>query len=190
MKVDVSSAGVGMVPARDGERTGRRGRSMNAAEQIKQVEGLRGAALREKFREVTGLETRSNNRPYLVKRIVHALQAGAHDATKAPAAPSTAAGAGASAPARRTRAAVARKPTEARAGSKRDRDARIPSPGTVIEREYDGRTIRVKVLADGFEFQGKAYRSLSAVAREATGTTWNGLLFFHLIPYAKRAKAA
>lgn len=46
----------------------------------------------------------------------------------------------------------------------------------------------MKVLDEGFEFRGRTYRSLSAVAREATGTTWNGLLFFHLIPDAKRGE--
>ena len=67
-------------------------------------------------------------------------------------------------------------------------DPRLPRVGAVIEREHDGKTIRVKVLNDGFEFHGKTYRSLSAIAREATGTSWNGLLFFHVIPYAKREK--
>jgi len=38
----------------------------------------------------------------------------------------------------------------------------------------------VKVLADGFEFDSRRYRSLSAIAREVTGTRWNGLLFFRL----------
>ena len=163
---------------------------MNTAEQIKQVEGLRGAALREKFREVTGLETRSNNRPYLIKRIVHALQAGVQETPEAPTTPVTTGADEVPAPTRTKRAAAARKPKGARTGSKRDRDARIPSPGTVIEREYDGKKIRVKVLDDGFESRGKTYRSLSAIAREVTGTPWNGYLFFHLIPYAKREKPA
>lgn len=57
----------------------------------------------------------------------------------------------------------------------------------MLEREHDGKTIRVKVLEDGFDFRGKMYHSLSAIAREATGTSWNGLLFFHVIPYAKRS---
>ncbi len=38
----------------------------------------------------------------------------------------------------------------------------------------------MKVLADGFEFDSRRYRSLSAIAREVTGTRWNGLLFFRL----------
>ena len=38
----------------------------------------------------------------------------------------------------------------------------------------------VKVLAGGFEYESRRYRSLSAIAREVTGTRWNGLLFFGL----------
>jgi hypothetical protein len=151
------------------------------AEQIKAVESLPGAALREKFREVTGLETRSNNRPYLVKRIAHELQVRA-EAVPAPAGAANSAG-----PALDGKAAPP--PGAARAESpRRKRDPRIPRPGTILEREHEGQRIRVKVLEDGFEFRGATYRSLSAVAREATGTTWNGLLFFHLIPYARRER--
>jgi hypothetical protein len=38
----------------------------------------------------------------------------------------------------------------------------------------------VKVLEQGFEYETKQYRSLSAIARQVTGTRWNGLLFFEL----------
>jgi hypothetical protein len=48
-------------------------------------------------------------------------------------------------------------------------DARLPPPGTYLEREYKGRRVIVKVLVDGFEFDGEIYRSLSAIAQEATG---------------------
>jgi hypothetical protein len=34
------------------------------------------------------------------------------------------------------------------------------------------------VLADGYEWQGRPYRSLSAIARAITNTRWNGLVFF------------
>jgi hypothetical protein len=78
-------------------------------------------------------------------------------------------------------------PKTARRDRVRERDPRIPAPGSVLEREHDGKTLRVKVLDDGFQFRGKTYRSLSAIAKEATGTTWNGLLFFGLI---KRTKSA
>lgn len=40
------------------------------------------------------------------------------------------------------------------------------------------RARRVKVLDNGFDYDGRLYRSLSAVAQEITGTKWNGFLFF------------
>jgi hypothetical protein len=45
-------------------------------------------------------------------------------------------------------------------------------------RRVGERQIVVKVLKDGFEYESRHYRSLSAIAREVTGTRWNGLLFF------------
>ncbi|MBL8764307.1 MAG: DEAD/DEAH box helicase family protein, partial [Phycisphaerae bacterium] len=44
-------------------------------------------------------------------------------------------------------------------------DPRLPPAGTAIVRDYRGRTVRVVVLADGFEFEGERYRSLSAIAK-------------------------
>ena len=38
----------------------------------------------------------------------------------------------------------------------------------------------VKVLVNGFEFDGEIYRSLSAIASEVAGTKWNGFSFFNL----------
>ena len=53
-------------------------------------------------------------------------------------------------------------------------------PGTLLTRRLDNRQIVVKVLEEGFEFETRRYGSLSAIAREVTGTRWNGLLFFGL----------
>lgn len=64
--------------------------------------------------------------------------------------------------------------------SKRQRDWRLPEPGTLLTRRLTDRQIVVKVLDDGFEYESRRYRSLSAIAREVTGTRWNGLLFFGL----------
>ena len=50
----------------------------------------------------------------------------------------------------------------------------------MITRIYRGRTIRVTVLESGFEYDGKRYRSLSAIAKVVTGSHWNGKLFFGL----------
>ncbi len=50
----------------------------------------------------------------------------------------------------------------------------------MITRTYKGHEIVVMVLDGGFECQDQIYRSLSAVAREITGTNWNGYMFFRL----------
>ena len=54
--------------------------------------------------------------------------------------------------------------------------------GTRLIREWQGRTYDVLVLDDGFSWQGTRYRSLSAIARQITGTAWSGPLFFGLKP--------
>ena len=53
-------------------------------------------------------------------------------------------------------------------------------PGSRLAREWQGRTHVVTVTPDGFEYDGKAFRSLSAIARAITGTAWSGPLFFGL----------
>jgi hypothetical protein len=55
-----------------------------------------------------------------------------------------------------------------------------PIAGTKLIREYQGVLHHVTVLQDGYEWQGRPYKSLSAVARAITGTRWNGLVFFGL----------
>jgi hypothetical protein len=51
-------------------------------------------------------------------------------------------------------------------------------PGTKLIRVWQNRTHTVTALDEGFEWQGKRYRSLSRIARSITGTRWNGLIFF------------
>jgi hypothetical protein len=53
-------------------------------------------------------------------------------------------------------------------------------PGTRLLREWHGRSYEVVVLDDGFSWQDRQYRSLSAIARKITGTAWSGPLFFGL----------
>ena len=55
-----------------------------------------------------------------------------------------------------------------------------PMAGTRLIREYQGVKQVVTVLRDGFEWQGRPYQSLSAIARAITGTRWNGWVFFGL----------
>jgi hypothetical protein len=53
---------------------------------------------------------------------------------------------------------------------------RIPDAGTVLHRVYRERIVDVQILTVGFEYEGRRHGSLSAMARAATGTRWNGLL--------------
>jgi len=53
-------------------------------------------------------------------------------------------------------------------------------PGTMLAREWNGQMQQVAVVADGFAWNGKTYRSLSRVAFAITGTHWNGPKFFGL----------
>jgi hypothetical protein len=62
----------------------------------------------------------------------------------------------------------------------RHRDSRLPLPGTVLTRTFRDQTISVQVLENGFQYDGVVYRSLSAVARQISGTQWNGFSFFRL----------
>ena len=55
-----------------------------------------------------------------------------------------------------------------------------PLPGTRLVREHSGVQHVVTVRPGDFEYEGRPYRSLSAVARAITGTRWNGLVFFGL----------
>ena len=63
---------------------------------------------------------------------------------------------------------------------RRIRADRKPIAGTTLVREYQGVEHRVTVRADDYEYQGRGFRSLSAIARAITGTRWNGLVFFGL----------
>ena len=67
-----------------------------------------------------------------------------------------------------------RKPAPARS------DTNAPAVGTTLVRDWRGQQIRVEVRADGFEWNGVLYGSLSACAKAITGAAWNGKLFFGL----------
>ena len=58
--------------------------------------------------------------------------------------------------------------------------ARKLSAGASLLREWNAETHEVRVLEKGFEYRGQRYRSLSAIAREITGTRWSGPAFFGL----------
>ena len=51
-------------------------------------------------------------------------------------------------------------------------------PGTKLLREWNGIEHTVTILMDGYDWQSRKYKSLSAVAKAITGTNWNGFRFF------------
>ena len=62
-----------------------------------------------------------------------------------------------------------------------------PITGTRLLREWQGVEQIVTVTADGFDWQGRPYKSLSAIARAITGTRWNGWVFFGLKNHRRAA---
>jgi hypothetical protein len=153
---------------------------MNVAKELAALEKLGTNDLRVRYAAVCGEPTNARHKQWLVKRIIWRMQASEEGDL--------------SERARRRAAELARgadvrttipraKPasgnlvmtTQAPRG-----DGRLPLPGTLITRVYKGRTLRVTVLADGFEYEGERFGSLSAVAKAITGTHTNGYHFFRL----------
>ena len=52
--------------------------------------------------------------------------------------------------------------------------------GTTLQREWQGRIVRITVEEDGFRHEGRLFKSLSAAATAIAGTRWNGPRFFGL----------
>lgn len=149
---------------------------MNIRAEAERLKGLTVGRLREEYERVWGEPTRSNNRAFLVKRIVWRLQAAAEGDLSQRA---------------RRRAEEIAHDLDLRvrpdAGVHRafgETTVRVrpamPAPGAVIRRVYKGRTLEVTVLRSGVSFEGRVYSSLSALAKEITGSNWNGRLFFGL----------
>ncbi len=138
----------------------------------------------EWLRLYDGEPCRSRNRPYLVKRLCWRVQevqlGGLSDRarTRIQELAPTGFMRAVTPPTRATGLAVAEGPDPAPV--RRIRDARLPSPGSIISRTWRGRELRLLVLDDGYELDGVRYGSLSEAARAATGAHWNGRLFWGL----------
>lgn len=61
------------------------------------------------------------------------------------------------------------------------------TPGTRLVRDWHGQGHTVTVLENGFEYDGKHWKSLTAIAKAITGNQWNGPLFFGLAQRKKKA---
>jgi Protein of unknown function (DUF2924) len=125
------------------------------------------ARLRVRYREVFRTEAPKAFGPDLLRRsIAHRLQEKAYG--------------GLSRPAQRL-LDQAMKAFAARPTGKIVLPRRI-KPGSVLVREWKGRSHRVMVLVDGFAYEGNVYSNLSEIAVLITGTKWNGPRFFGLRP--------
>ncbi|MBU0995368.1 MAG: DUF2924 domain-containing protein [Proteobacteria bacterium] len=137
--------------------------------------------LRQKYSEVFGENTNARNKQYLIKKIAWRMQANIEGDLSERArrrAKELVDEAGLRVRPPKT-FSVDSLPEQTSVHSVK-KDSRIPGPGAVITRKYKGKMIMVTVLEEGFEFDSKKYRSLSGIAKEITGTHWNGYKFFDL----------
>ncbi len=141
---------------------------MTNADALVAVQKMSMAELRSKYEEVLGEPTTSRDRSYLLGKLLPALREQAGDEAFS---------------------LVSRRAPTPRPKSTAGRDARLPPQGSVLRREFRGKVYEVVVLESGFRFDGKEWASLTPIAREITGTPWNGFLFFHVTKYPKRVAA-
>ena len=117
--------------------------------------------LKQMWRELFDKEPPGFSRNYLISRLAYRIQELAYGGLK---------------PATRAKLDALADGLDPKAARKRVVNG--PVVGTQLIREWRGVEHKVTVLADGFEWEGRRYKSLSAVARAITGTRWNGLIFF------------
>ncbi len=157
------------------------------AREIRTLQKMSVRELREKYGELFDEQPRSHNRQFLFRRIAWRIQALAegdlterarrraaklaNDADLRIRAPKNGNGDATASPDGELTVVDTLYP---------DLDPRLPMPGTILVREYKGRKIRVRVLPNGFEYEGEPYGSLTAVARKVTKAHWNGFVFFGL----------
>ena len=147
---------------------------------MSEIMALRNAPVEEllrRYKELYGEDATSNNRLYLWRKVTYKLQEREYGNLSAKAR-------------NRLKALIeeydpinnkALRPNKpAPCAPAISKDKRLPIPGTVITKEYKDAKYQVKVLEKGFEYKGKIYKTLSAIAKEITGSHWNGYLFFNL----------
>jgi hypothetical protein len=153
----------------------------------REIGALRGQSvgqLKLKYLEVFGDESRSNHKQFLLRRIAWRLQANAEGDLSQRA---------------RERALALAEEADLRIrapefflkrlsgpAGKKPSDPRLPPAGTLLTRQFQGQSVSVEVLENGFRYQERVYKSLSAVARYVTGVQWNGFSFFALKGSAER----
>jgi hypothetical protein len=122
------------------------------------------AQLKQQWRELFGKEPPPFSRTYIPSRLSYRIQELAYGGLK----PETVA----------KLEAIGEQLDGGNAIIRRIRHQDKPIAGTRLIREWRGVEHTVTVLANGYEWEGRPYQSLSAVARAITGTRWNGFTFF------------
>src|SRR5271154_1555547 len=156
----------------------------NITQELATLRRLTPKELRARYAEVFGDQPRTGNKDWLLRRLAWRLQSLAEGDLSQRARQHAAELANdadlRTTPPRTTRADAAPHRPDAAAPAEPPpaTDRRLPAPGTVLTRKYKGTLLHVRVLPGGFEYQGLAYKSLSAVAKAITGTHCNGFLFF------------
>jgi hypothetical protein len=123
------------------------------------------ADLRQKWRQLFERDPPLYNRRYLESRLAYRIQELAYGGLK---------------PETIERLEVLADELEGKGGRRRQSIETRPIAGTRLIREWKGVEHCITVRDEDFEYQGRPFTSLSAIARTITGTRWNGLLFFGL----------
>jgi hypothetical protein len=138
--------------------------------------------VREIYGELHGESTTSNNKQWIIRRIIWRKQALAQGdlserAKQRAAEIANDADLRITSPVATTVTVVNPVPHPV---TSKPHDPRLPPVGTILNRPYKSRQVQVRILTDGFECDGKVYSSLSSLAKEITGSHCNGFAFFKL----------
>jgi Protein of unknown function (DUF2924) len=160
--------------------------SLDIGRELAELKHLTIGALRQKYAALFGEPTRTGNKVWLVRRLAWRLQALAEGDLSERARQRAAELANDAdlrlSPPRRAKTPASPEAGESPSGLRlSSADGRLPPVGTVLVRPYKGRTLQVRILPDGFAYEGQVYRSLSAVAKAITGSHCSGHWFFRLI---------
>ena len=141
--------------------------------QVAELPELDSDQLKERWRALFGSEPPAYNKPYLIKRLAYRIQelayGGLSDAAQA-----------------QLRDALHEDDSLPGRMHRSRRKPGMPVVGTRLVREWQGNRYEVTVVSGGFEFDGRKYRSLTAITKAITGTHWNGPGFFGLRQNSKK----
>jgi len=135
-------------------------------ERLAHLKTLPTPALKQQWRNLFETEPPPYNRRFLESRLAYRIQELAYGGLK----PETV----------KRLEALGEQIASGKIIASRSGEENRPIAGTRLIREWQGIEHAVTVLHDGYEWQGRPYKSLSAVARAITGTRWNGWVFFGL----------